>query len=129
MTVIVVIRKSFHTCEQDYDKMEEDLLRVSTTAKQKVCEYIISSIKKIYEQTLQQLPFTSTSNGRPYNSVEDVLHRHRKSFLQVQKTEIFKSSEGTVPNIIEKDYLIAEFQISKDGKMLIFSSHFSKRNM
>lgn len=122
----IIIRKSLHKCEQDHDKMQEDLLL--DTAKQNVCKDM-SSVKKVYEEVVQQLPSSSTFNGRPYNSVKDVLYRHRKRFLQVQKTEFSKSSEVTVPNMIKKDFLIAEFELPTDDKMLVFSSRFSKRNM
>lgn len=104
--------------------MEEDMLL--DMAKQKVCEDM-SSVKKVYEEVLQELPSTSSS-ARSYNSVKDILYRHRKKFLQVKKTEFSKSSEVTVPEFVKKDFLIAEFEL-KDDKILVFSSQFSKRNM
>lgn len=92
----------------------------------------MSSLKKNYEKAM-----TEFIEGNPtcqvqfqqFETVRENLRRTRLKYLDVVKTEFSKSIDVMLPEMIAKNFLVSEYEIDSDNKMLIFCQRSSQKVM
>lgn len=120
--MIVRKKESLHCCEKNIDKMHREL--VLETAKKNVCENM-SAVKKNYEKAVMDFVNLNPSASvqmQPFEAIKDTLHRKRRKYLDVAKTEFTKSIDVCIPELIKKDFLVCEYELDTQNKIIVFCS-------
>lgn len=119
-----IIRESIHSCVSNPGKQKRDI--VVNAAKNKVCQSM-ASVKKLYEKTvLKYVKEEDNEKMSAFESVRDTLHRTRKRFLEVNTTEVSKSTDVEIPNIIKHNFLVSEYELDSHNKIFLFASKICK---